>query len=129
MSNVDVSIFSEFYNKLLDRFELVLIVKHPNISFKKEQLKGFIQKKFGSLNYVCGGSRTEFGKPETVTKVRVYKNKEQFEKIEDFYVLLKLDLIKKDKDPRRVRKDKRKRKYLTWGTQRRQDKKMEKKQK
>lgn len=116
-------------NKLLDRIELVLAVKHPNTSFRKEQLKTFIQKKFNSQNYVCGESRTEFGKPETVTKVRVYKNKEQFEKIEDFYVLYKMGLRKKDKDPRRVRKDKRKRKLLVWGSQRRQDKKMERKQK
>ncbi|KRH92094.1 hypothetical protein M153_12152000428 [Pseudoloma neurophilia] len=129
MSNVEISVKNEFNNKLLDRIELVLTVKHPKASFKKESVKSFIQKKYNTLNYVCSESRTEFGKTETVTKCRVYKNKEQFEKIEDFHVLHKVGLKEKTKDPRRVRKDKRKRKVLTWGTQRRQDRKSERKQK
>lgn len=129
MSKVDISVVKEFHNKLLGRHELVLNVSHPNASFKKDQIKPFIQKNYSSLNYVCGQSKTEFGKTETKTLVRVYSSKEQFEKIEDWHVLHKLGLRKKDKDARRVRKDKRKRRVDSWGTERRQERKQERKQK
>lgn len=129
MSKVDIALINEFHNKLLDRHELTLKVSHPESSFKKDQIKSFIQKKYSSTNYVCGQSRTEFGKTETKTFVRVYNTNEQFEKIEDFYVLHKLGLKKKEKAARRTRKDKRKRRVASWGTQKRQDKKAERKQK
>lgn len=129
MSKVEIKPASVFHNKLLDRHELVLNVSHPNASFTRESIKPYIQKNYNSDYFVVNSSKTSFGKTETTTKVRVYDTKEQFMKVEDFFVLFKMGLKKKDKDARRIRKDKRKKRMASWGTAKRQEKKAERKQK
>lgn len=126
---VQVQTLTQFYNKLLNRHELSLLVTHPSSSFKRDDLINQLKKQYNSNYIVVQGSKTMFGTCQTRTNARVYDSKEQFSKIEDWYVLMRAGLAKKEKDSRRVRKDKRKRRMNSWGSVRRQDRKAERKQK
>lgn len=127
--SLKIQTLSTFHNKLLNRHELTLQVSHPAASFKKADLRSALSKQYRSSFMVIQNSKTMFGTNVTRTKVRVYEDREQFVKIEDWYVLFGCGEEKKTKDGRRVRKDKRKRRVEAWGSVRRQDKKSERKQK
>lgn len=126
---LDIQTLAYFNNRLLNRQELTLLVSHPAQSFKKADLATVLKKKYNSNYVIIHGSRTEFGTCQTRTVARIYESKEQFEKIEDWFVLMREGMAKKDKEARRVRKDKRKRRVASWGSARRQEKKAERKQK
>merc|ERR1711973_35508 len=101
MSSLEIHPTKTFHNRLLNRHEVQLVVKHPKTSFTKKSIQPYIKKNYNSEFYVISQSKSTFGMPQTTTQVRIYNNQEDFERIEDFHVLHKAGLAKKTKDARR----------------------------
>lgn len=129
--SVSVEIVDQTENKLLNRREFNLILKHSRSSTPS---KTEIVQKMATLNHVKPNTvivydlTGRFGTHETKAKCKIYSNLDQLKKIENEYVVTRITGEKKKKVVRRMRKDARKKKTKMFGSMRRILKKAERKE-
>lgn len=119
MSKATLRIRKYIVNKLLDRKQFVVDLKHPGAPAPtREEIKDLVasQLKANKEFTVIFGLKTIYGGGRTTGFGLIYDNKDALLKVEPTHRLIKAGLKEKSKQTRRSRKNTRKQKMKVWGT-------------
>ncbi|KAK8893319.1 ribosomal 40S subunit protein S24B [Tritrichomonas musculus] len=119
MSKATLRIRKYIVNKLLDRKQFVVDLKHPGDKAPtRDEIKDLVsaQLKANKENIVIFQLKTLYGGGHTTGFGLIYDNKDSMLKIEPDHRLIKAHLKEKSKQTRRSRKNTRKQKMKVWGT-------------
>ena len=119
MSKATLRIRKYIVNKLLDRKQFVVDLKHPGAAAPtREEIKDLVaaQLKSNKENTVIFGLKTVYGGGRTTGFGLIYDSKDALLKVEPTHRIIKAHLKEKSKQTRRSRKNTRKQKMKVWGT-------------
>lgn len=119
MSTASLRIRKYIVNKLLDRKQFVVDLKHPGAPAPtRQQIKELVAAQLNANkdNTVIFGLQTVFGGGRTTGFGLIYDSHDALMKVEPTHRLVKAQLKTKSKMTRRMRKNARKQKMKVWGT-------------
>ncbi|KAH0787836.1 ribosomal protein S24e [Histomonas meleagridis] len=119
MSKVTMRIRKYIVNKLLDRKQFVVDLKHPgNRAPTRDEIKDLVAKQLKANKdlIVIFSLETKFGGGRTTGFGLIYDNLDALKTIEPKHRLIKAGLAEKSKVTRRMRKNTRKQKVKVWGS-------------
>ena len=119
MSKVTMRIRKYIVNKLLDRKQFVVDLKHPgNRAPTRDEIKDLVAKQLKANKdlIVIFSLETKFGGGHTTGFGLIYDNLDALKTIEPKHRLIKAGLAEKSKVTRRMRKNTRKQKVKVWGS-------------
>jgi small subunit ribosomal protein S24e len=119
MSKFTLTLRKQIENKLLDRTQFVVDLKHSGTQAPtREEIKDIISTKLPAdkARVVVFGLHTQFGGGRTTGFGLVYKSLDALKVIEPKHRLIKAGLAEKSKKTRRMRKNSRKQKMKVWGS-------------
>lgn len=125
-----ITIHNQTNNPLLPRKELNCDVQSKQTP-SKESLTSEISNLLGvdKQMIVLGSLVTGFGSDKTRFNCKLYKSREEMEKVEPFHVISKVFGVESVKFSKKMRKAERKKRQKVWGTERRNLLKAERKEK
>ena len=119
MSKATLRIRKYIANKLLDRKQFVVDLTHPGAEAPtREQIAEKVASKRNTKKELCVifGLKTIFGGGRTTGFCFVYDSLDALKQIEPNYRKIRAGLAKKDKSPRRARKDAKIKAAKVWGS-------------
>ncbi|KAH0788291.1 ribosomal protein S24e [Histomonas meleagridis] len=119
MSKVTMRIRKYIVNKLLDRKQFVVDLKHPGARAPtRDEIKDLVAKQLKANKdlIVIFSLETKFGGGRTTGFGLIYDNLDALKTIEPKHRLIKAGLAEKSKVTRRMRKNTRKQKVKVWGS-------------
>ena len=117
--SVTLRIRKYIVNKLLDRKQFVVDLKHPGAKAPtRDEIKDLVAQKLKANKelIVIFSLETKFGGGKTTGFGLIYDNADALKTIEPKHRLIKAGLAEKSKITRRMRKNARKQKMKVWGS-------------
>jgi small subunit ribosomal protein S24e len=119
MAKASLTVRKQIENKLLDRTQFVVDLKHSgDRAPTRDEIKDLITTKLKAdkTRVVVFGLHTQFGGGHTTGFALIYTSTDALKQIEPKHRLIKAGLAEKTKVTRRMRKNSRKQKMKVWGS-------------